>query len=304
MVSVETLLNKAEEAPVLFMKFRDKVLKYGDSRIYCFVEDYDMPYYSALITAIMSDDWTSIRCKGKERVLEIHDYLKNMDSYSHFKKRYFVDRDFDDNSSFEDDIYVTPSYSIENMYLTEECMRRILETEYEIDPVGDEELFNKTMALFISKKEEFHQAVLLFNAWYACLHEDSSWNHNHVCLSDKFPKDLLNYSIDRPIVSHYTISDIENKYPAATKISSDKIEAKKTQLSSNMTYNLRGKYEIEFLYKFINYLNQDAGTRRHWYTIKSKNYTFGMDSSISAISQYATVPECCKTYINTGKMVS
>lgn len=304
MATVNELLEKAEEAPVLFLKFRDKVSKYGSSRIYCFVEDYDMPYYSALITAIMNDEWTSIRCKGKGKVLEIHDYLKDMDSYSEYTKRFFVDRDFDDNSSLEDDVYVTPSYSIENMYLTDECMRKILETEYEIDPVGDEELFNKAMGLFISKKAEFHQAVLLFNAWYACLHEDSSWNHDQVCLSDKFPKDLLNYSIDRPIVSNYTTNDIENKYPAATKISSDKIDAKKIQLSSNLTNNLRGKYEIEFLYKYIQFLNQDAGSRRRLYTKKNKNYTFGMDSTISAVSQYATVPECCKRYVRTGKMAS
>lgn len=304
MVTVEELLDKAEEAPVLFMKFKDKVSKYGINRIYCFVEDYDMPYYSSIITALSDMEWTSIRCKGKEKVIEIHDYLKDMETYTQYKKRYFVDKDFDDNSDLDDDIYVTPSYSIENLYLTDDCMRKILETEYEIDPIDDEEIFNRTMALFQSQREEFHQAVLLFNAWYASLHEDPSWCHAFVDLDDKFPKELLKYSIDNPISCDYTLEDIENKYPEAVKIQPSKIEGKKLELSSNILYNLRGKYEIEFLYKFITFLNQDAGTKKRLYTKKKKNFSFNMDGTITAVSPYATIPIDLKYYIITGQRKS
>lgn len=304
MVTVDELLEKAEEAPVLFMKFKAKVSLYGESRIYCFVEDYDMPYYSALINALKAEDWTSIRCKGKEKVLEIHDYLKDMQSYNQYAKRFFVDRDYDDNSSLDDDIYVTPSYSIENLYLTDECMRKVLETEYELDPVDDEEIFNKTMSLFQSKRDEFHQAVLLFNAWYACLHDDPSWSHDDVCLDNKFPKDLMAYSIENPITCTYSLADIESKYPVLINVTTQKIEDKKKALKVNLTYNLRGKYEIEFLYKFILFLNQDAGTRARQFTKKKKNFNFGLDGALSAVSQYATIPEDLKTYISTGIRVA
>lgn len=304
MVTADELLDKAEEAPVLFMKFKAKVSSYGTSRIYCFVEDYDMPYYSALINALTVEEWTSIRCKGKEKVLEIHDYLKDMPTYNQYAKRYFVDRDFDDNSSLDNDIYVTPSYSVENFYLTDECMRKILETEYEIDPVDDEEIYNKTMTFFQTKREEFHQAVLLFNAWYACLHDEPSWNHDDVCLGDKFPKDLMTYSIEHPITYTYSMADIEAKYPDAINITAQKIEDKKQELKANLIYNLRGKYEIEFLYKFIAFLNQDAGTRARQFTKKKKNFNFGLDGALSAISQYATIPEDLKTYIKTGLRVA
>lgn len=300
--SVENLLSKTEDAPVLFTQFVNKISKYGDDYIYCFVEDYDMPYYAGIISALSTDKWTSIRCKGKEKVLEIHDYIKDLDSYKHYKNRFFVDRDFDDNSSLDKDIYVTPSYSIENFYSMDDCIRKVLETEYEIDPVVDEELFNKTMTHFQKKKEEFHKASLLFNAWYACLHDDSSWTHDDVSLDKTFPKSLLKYHIENPIVASYTIADIEKLYPNAIQLENNIIEKKKTSLSTNLTYNLRGKYEIEFVYKYVLFLNKDAGTKGRQYTKKNKNFTFGLDGVITAMSQYAHIPENLKYYIIHGTM--
>ncbi len=298
-ITVDSLLLKTEEAPVLFTQFVDKVSRYGKDYLYCFVENYDMPYYSGIISVI-NEQWTSIRCKNKKNVLDIHDYIKEIPIYSDYAKRYFVDSDFDDNSTLDDDIYVTPTYAIENLYVSDECMRKILETEYEIDPVIDEELFNKTMGHYKTKKKEFHQAVLEFNAWYACLKESSQWDHMSVCLSTTFPKKLLNYRIDEPIEQSYTIEQIEELYPDVTHLDQDIIEDKKRFLSENMYKRLRGKYEIEFVFKYIQFLNNDAGTRQRQYTKKNKNYTFGLDGAITAMSQYADVPKGLTDYITTG----
>ena len=301
-ITVEGLLAKAEEAPVLFTLFVDKISHYGENFLYCFVEDYDMPYYSGIISALFTNEWTSIRCKGKEQVLKIFNYIKDIEQYSHYKKRFFIDRDFDDNSSLDKDIYVTPSYAIENFYAMDDCMRKILETEYEIDPISDEELFNKTITHYQTRREEFHQATLLFNAWYACLHEDPSWSHDNVSLNHIFPKSLLNYSIDTPIVASYTILDIEAMYPGVPHIANDVINIKKASLSTDLTLNLRGKYEIEFVYKYILFLNKDAGTRSRQYTKKNKNYNFTLDGAVTSMSQYAHVPENLRHYIINGTM--
>lgn len=300
-ITVESLLAKTEEAPVLFTQFVNKVSRYGHDYLYCFVENYDMPYYSGIISVIKDKQWTSIRCKNKKNVLEIHDYIKDIPIYTDYAKRYFVDSDFDDNSALDDDIYVTPTYSIENFYVSDECMRKILETEYEIDPVVDEELFNKTMGHYITKRDEFHQAILEFNAWYACLKECPLWNHKNVHLSTTFPKNLLNYKMDELIEQSYTIDDIEAMHPDVIHLKQDIIEAKKRFLSEDMCMRFRGKYEIEFVFKYIQFLNNDAGTKQRQYTKKNKNYTFNFDSAITAMSQYADVPEKLKYYIQTGK---
>lgn len=300
-ITVDSLLSKTEEAPVLFTQFVNKVSRYGKGYLYCFVEDYDMPYYSGIISVIKNKQWASIRCKNKKNVLDIHDYIKEIPIYAGYAKRYFVDCDFDDNSNLDDDIYVTPTYSIENLYVSDECMRKILETEYEIDPVVDEDLFNKTMGHYKTKRDQFHQAILEFNAWYACLKESSLWNHKNVHLTTTFPKNLLNYKIDEPIEQLYTIDDIEAMYPGVIHLEQDIIEAKKLFLSENMCMRLRGKYEIEFVFKYIQFLNNDAGTKQRQYTKKNKNYTFGLDGAITAMSQYADVPEELKYYIKTGE---
>lgn len=121
-----------------------------------------------------------------------------------------------------------------------------------------------------------------------------------VCLSTTFPKKLLNYRIDEPIEQSYTIEQIEELYPDVTHLDQDIIEDKKRFLSENMYKRLRGKYEIEFVFKYIQFLNNDAGTRQRQYTKKNKNYTFGLDGAITAMSQYADVPKGLTDYITTG----
>lgn len=187
-ITVDSLLAKTEEEPVLFTQFVDKVSKYGHGYLYCFVENYDMPYYSGIISGISNMQWTSIRCKSKKNVIGIHDYIKEISIYSSYDKRFFVDSDFDDDAKLDDDIYVTSAYSIENYYVTDECMRKVLETEYEIDPVVDHELYNKTIEHFKTKRDEFHKAILEFNAWYACLKECTLWDLKGVRLNSTFPK--------------------------------------------------------------------------------------------------------------------
>ena len=300
-ITVDSLLTKTEEEPVLFTQFVDKVSKYGHGYLYCFVENYDMPYYSGIISGISNMQWTSIRCKSKKNVIGIHDYIKEISIYSSYDKRFFVDSDFDDDAKLDDDIYVTSAYSIENYYVTDECMRKVLETEYEIDPVVDHELYNKTIEHFKTKRDEFHKAILEFNAWYACLKECTLWDLKGVRLNSTFPKKLLNYSIEKPIKQSYTINEIEAMYPGVIHLEQNVIETKKQFLSENMCMRLRGKYEVEFVYKYIQFLNNDAGTKQRRYTKKNKNFTFNFDSTITAMSQYADVPQGLKHYILTGK---
>ena len=83
-ITVDSLLAKTEEAPVLFTQFVDKISRYGHDYLYCFVYNYDMPYYSGIISVIKDKQWTSIRCKNKKNVLEIHDYIKDITIYADF----------------------------------------------------------------------------------------------------------------------------------------------------------------------------------------------------------------------------
>lgn len=302
-ITPDILLAKKEEAPVLFTIFENKVAKYGEKRLYCFVENYDMPYYSSPILNNGNKDWTSIRCNGKRKVLEIYEYIKDISEYKKYTKRFFVDADFDNNSNISNDVYVTPGYSVENFYIHEECMRKILETEYEIDPVGDKELFDKTMSLYKLRLDQFHQAVVKLNAWYACLVSDKGLSRDGVNLGKKFPTDLLKYSIDKDITATYTLQDIEKKFPKASKLDCSLIASKEKELIGK-PYLLRGKYEIEFLIKFIKFLNKDAGTVGRQFTKKSKNFSFNDDGVLTSLAPYSYVPNSLKLYIRNGKRLA
>lgn len=295
----DNLLKKKYEPASLYMIFANKVDEYGENKLYCFVEDYDMSYYSSPVRNNSELDWISIRCHGKKNVIGIFNYIKDMPRYSIYAKRFFVDADFDDNSTLSKEIYVTSGYSIENFYVDEDCMKKILETEYEIDPVEDRVLFERTMSLFTLRLSQFHQAVVLFNAWYACLYSDCRWNRQSVSLGATFPTDLLKYKIQEDIKATYTLADIQKKYQDAPIIDERLVEEKKKELLDN-PQKMRGKYELEFLIKFIKFLNQDAGTRKFQYTKIIKNFSFGDNVALASLSTYSSVPKDLKNYIRTG----
>lgn len=298
----DKLLEKAEEAPVLFLRFENKVALYGDDRVYCFVEGYDMAYLSSRISDLFNDKWDSIQCNGKKNLLEVYSYLKGMHTYDRYAKRFFVDADFDRNEDLGDDIYVTVCYSIENLYVSISCIEKILKTEYGIDEIENPDKFKKCMDLFCIRLKEMHYAILLFNAWYAALHDMDGWNHRGVCLDNKFPSKFIKYDFSNKIEAQYTIDDIRAEYPDVPEIDKELLEKRRLWLAEDPQNRGRGKYEIEFLMKYMMFLNADAKGRME-YTVKKNVPMLNMDRMISMYSQYADTPDDLKYYIQHGSIM-
>lgn len=303
-ITVGSLLQQSELAPVIFTDFVDKVSQYKEDGVFCFVEDYDMPYYKTPVEyAFPEKHVVSIRCKGKERVLEINKYVEDIQAYQKYVKRYFVDRDFDNNIGIPRTVYITPCYSIENFYLIDRCIEGLLTTEYNIDPVSDKEIFQSLMELYHNRLDNFHDVVKLFNAWYACLHDRQDWDHKNISLDAKFPKNFYSGNFATGWVAKYTLDTIYETYPQSPiRVTQEEIDEKLNGFSANFACHFRGKYELEFLYYFINFLNEDAGRKagKRRYMKTSKSLTVQFNTLISSIAQYAYVPKTLKEYIKTG----
>ena len=297
-ITVEALLEKAHEAPSTFTKFVLKTHIGGKNGVYCFVEDYDMPYYHDPIYYTTKKEPYAIRCKGKTGVIQIERYLSSQQEYNDYIQLYFVDKDFDDNSNLSRNICITEGYSIENYYVGEDCIRKILITEFDLDPVDDKEKFDKCFELYRKKIQEFHEASILFNAWYARLYSDKTWNRSSVSLDNKFPKDLMKYNIENVIVGTYSLEDIHNKYPEAPMLTHEDIEPYRTYLMTNPALFCRGKFEVEFLYKFLEFLNLDA-SKDQCFTKKRKGLHIELDKLISSLCQYSTKPDSLFEYIQS-----
>lgn len=296
--TAEALLQKAKNTSTIFARFVLTISKYGQDAVYCFVEGNDMPYYRAPIEYALHMRVVPFNCGGKDFVISANRLIEQKEEYKCFTKRYFVDRDYTSNDNVPDSIWITEGYAIENYYLTDSCVSKILEDHFKINSVDTPKNYKKCMDLYHAQHQLFDEAILLFNAWYCSLFENPKWNRKDVCLEDKFPDKWLNPNIGH-ISAKYTLEDIEKKFPSAPKISQDILNKKIVEMREKGWFYMRGHYEMEFLFVFLSFLKDEPKKKRK-YTIQPCSLQFNQKSMIPIFSQYAHVPECLIKYIKTG----
>lgn len=296
MNEVEKLIKETElSSSVAYHRFVLLSDNCGTNAFYYFIEGKDAAYYHPKIQRVKEIDPIPIKCGGKSKVIEVYGLLKSKTVYSKYPTGFFVDKDFDDNTFLSSEIYVTPCYSIENLYTQKQVLAEILKCEFDLLP--SESQYSAIIDLFSIEQQVFHAVVMDFNAWYACLKKKTT--NTGVSLDDNFPKDFIALNIGS-IVKYYNITDIENKYPESIKITQHEISEVALNLQGNPSAYLRGKYEMQFFNAFLNFIIEDANVKsKRKYS--QKKTTFKVDRSIimSQLSQYAISPNCLIEYIES-----
>lgn len=298
----EAFIQKQNSAEVLYSYFVLYTAQYGKNAVYCFVEGYDMPYYISIVRNIYRGKTpVGISCKGKSNVIAVNKYIESIDIDKNRKytKRYFVDRDFDNNDQLSDTIFVTDGYAIENYYLSDTCVSNILEIELKISQVQYPDQYSRCMTLFRQEHNKFIKGTLLLNAWYYCLYHNANWNRSNVSLNEKFPKEWLKWNIGN-ITFHYTLTDIQAKFDKAPILDIKSIERQMNEFTKLGASYLRGKYEIQFLYEFLKFIRDEPKNHRY-YSVATCSLPFHLSTMISTFAQYADVSEKLYNYIKTGK---
>lgn len=295
MMTVEELRRAREEsANVAYLTFA-KHIRADKLGIFCFFEGKDSPYYSLRIKTIFQGNYFPINCSGKAKVIKVYELIHYHREYDQFLKGFFVDRDFD-FPILNEKIFETPCYSVENLYTSESVFREILKSELGFTEVEEE--FEKCVNLYRKLQSEFHEAIMLFNAWYACLIflRNTTNQQTGINLSNSIPKDLVEISLEG-ITSNYDISKLKSKFPNSLEIDNQILEDKILAFSLQEKGRIfRGKYEIEFMLKILDLLIQDANTNRK-YTSKNIKYHIIHSQVISQFSQYAETPPELVAYI-------
>jgi hypothetical protein len=160
-----------------------------------------------------------------------------------------------------------------------------------------DENFERCVSLYIKLQEEFHNAVELLNTWIACQRDKSS------------PLDISDISVSRfvkidlnQITKKYVIDDLYRMFPGAIAISQEDLDARLTELrSSTRQKSFRGKFEIEFLLKFLQKLIHEANKGNYPYFTRKVNVVLSLSKRniISDLSQYADTPDCLDSYLKS-----
>lgn len=271
------------------------------SHLFCFFEGKDNPYYVPRIKKYTSNFHTII-CGNRSAVIYIHKLIKNQSVYDKYKKAYFIDRDFNETQTKQNPpIFETPCYSIENLYVSGIVFKQILSNEFNLSETTNT-LHQKYLSLYKDRQEEFHNAALLFNCWYACLVKIRNTENKltGVQLDKKFPKGFIEFTIDK-ILQNYDFEKMKSTFLFATELDEKILNLKMLEFKNcDASKTFRGKYEMEFLLRFIDLMIVDA-KQKHQLNLKlsSVGGAINNEIAIAVFSSYAETPEILDNYLKT-----
>ncbi|MEH2091166.1 DUF4435 domain-containing protein [Nostoc sp.] len=296
-MSVDNLRASRGKAVVVFTEFT-RLYKQYDSALYCFFEGEDSKYYGIRIKNVTRPEKDIyLSCNGKEGVLGVHRMLSSRKRYANVKAAYFVDKDFDISikETSLSRIYETPCYSVENFYTSVQCFSEILRSEFKL--TESDENFQRCISLYTKLQEDFHNGVELLNAWIACQREQSS----KLNISGLSVLEFVHIDLDK-ITVKYTINDLYDRFPNVSIIPQRELDIKISELQSNIRQkSFRGKFEIEFLFYFLQKLMNEANNGNYPYFTRKVNVKIHLSKKtiISDLSQYADTSSCLYSYLES-----
>jgi len=260
--------------------------------IYCFFEGDDDPkYYNNRIENITKKEVSHFICNGKEEVLKSIEAFKLKGEEGLLA--FFIDKDFDDflDISYDyNNLYITPCYAIENFYIGIEVFKKVLKTEFKINE--DNNLYDKYIEIYENRQKEFHEIILEANSsivLYHYLKKKGKYEENMNYQDIKIDKTIVNISFDS--VNKKNNLNLLKKIKEFIDSSSEAKEKYKEfelKLNQDPKCNFRGKYELQFLNKFLNLLQ---GKLDSSFKIDEKNI-------ISNLSQYAITDDKLEEFLN------
>ena len=302
MTYLEELRKGRDKPQVAYQEFMLHI-KENKNGLFCFFEGKDNHYYAPRIKRF-TENYYPIKCGGKDKVLSVYRLISKHTEYKKYKKAFFVDRDFDEHLK-NSNIFETPYYSIENFYTSVNVFKEIIKNSLGLSEVS--EAYQTCLNLYIQRQQEFHHAMLLFNAWYASLIylRNTTQTETGVNLSDKLggdkaTKNFITFTLES-ISKNYTLETIRQNFPDALEVSQNILNQKIIEFSDCEPHKVfRGKYEMWFVVSMIDLLLQDSNNKQTYLKEKIK-FSFSSklsnEQAIELFSNYAETPDCLIAYL-------
>jgi hypothetical protein len=294
-------MRKAKESklvPVIeFMQDCDP----KDNRLYCFVEaEMDKVFYNSKIRNIAGSNPSTRICRRKQAVIDVHADLSARADYKLVKKGYFVDRDFQD-TPLPSEIYVTPHHSLENFFTQKSTIEVILEEIFKMTPGSND--FINSIELYEKLELQFHQRILLLNVFLICQFK------THTLIAEKLNVDSKVTPILKQIVSSdltfvYNLTEISSKERIESLFHVIEVEQSLWDASlaalipADWSSSLRGKFELKFLYSFMDKLRTSVKTNVSGIWTKTYQPTHLEENQILyLLTDKVFPPQCLRDYI-------
>lgn len=303
---VEKLLEASDGVETYFLAYtRARARASKKNPVFVFEGIDDPKYYASRISYRFGHDWEALTVKGKSVVKLLKNTIKNNHSYSEDKVAYFIDRDFDEDSTSVD-TYVTPCYSIENLYTKEESIKQLLVSSAGLSQNSEEHIgiVNWIVEKYQIYKKKYSQNKNIKRMNLLFLYIRKSLQDKRISLDSLF-------TISHTICKTYTFNVTAKQKFTDLLETLDTVDFKKF-IRKNKTAKLilqaktdfyRGKQELSFLKAFVisiksngKLLNQSLQEEKG-YILTFKNSAIG-DDLLADLSSVASTPRCLTDFID------
>ena len=194
----------------------------------CVFEGEDAKYYGIRLDSFLNGrERKNISCKGKGNLMSLKEKVDSHDDLSSAKVLYFADRDFDFADIPSGNIYFTPCYSVENLYVEKRVLKRILVDEFGFCEIEDSEDINNILNIYENLLSGTAHALLFLNAWIMCQNKGSKIDNSIKLNLNNFDAgDFIDFDLES-VVTKYDEVSLKVKFPASIEISSDEIDTAK-----------------------------------------------------------------------------
>lgn len=287
------------------MEFTRIISSKGKEHAVSFFEGEDAKYYTVRINNILgAHHFTPVNCGGKKNVIGVRRLIREHRDYSDAFCMFFVDRDFDDNSELSSyqDTYITPCYSIENLYLHTESFNCFLMAEMNISPYGEERECHATaFKLYNQLIVDIEKLLLDFNVWIYCYKVNAETGQS-------VDLNLNNIELDKLVeLDDFALKKIYKRcsdlFPNAYDLDEEMITAGRACFDNGvgaLINKMRGKQLLECLRLFLEALKRDRSKKNGRVVFKEKSSVKIMltkSNMLSEYSQYAHTPSCLKEFL-------
>ena len=237
-------------------------------------------------------------CRGKSNVLKLHDLISESMEFSLSEFWCFIDKDFDGmrGRAPSEKIWMTPTYSFENLLVSEEVLGSLLSGEFRCNDVdGAQDVIN-IKAHFRRFVDSYIDALGFANlcAYYARLENIETHSHDQTITP--------NISVDYPTVKKpLTDENILSRMGKAKPLDKSQVLLKETDFKKlNPVTDWRGKFLLAAFVAFLEALKHDRGTKKPTIFSKKANMTFDpRTDSVRTFSSLAALPDCLKLYVES-----
>ncbi|HEM7142612.1 DUF4435 domain-containing protein [Acinetobacter nosocomialis] len=270
-----------------------------------FFEGEDEKYYSIRLDSLINVEWIGINCGGKKKVISLREKIKVSEAYHDKKALFFVDSDFDQNEEISKftDVYITPCYSVENLYISDNAFIKILRSEFNISEYDENtDCYLRAIQCFKDRKREFIEIITDFNLLihYLRMKEASGELTSKLNLNNINIDKLVSISLTE-VKKIYSLEKYREIFPELPENFEIDLDISKSYLANkNSELIFRGKQNLDFFRAFILLLRDDRGKKsgRELFLKSGKvKLQLTKANTLSELSQYADTPTCLKKFL-------